>query len=370
MTETLRYFVAPIVVSWGILGLALGGAWSWLGLLTFAALSVFDFGLGADHARRCVRHPWVAESALYVQYFFLLTLWGLFLWRLGPGGEGMTTPDRVGAMISVAYLTSLGGLPAAHELMHRKNPVAIAFAHLYGTFYLAPFNDLAHVHGHHNLVGTPRDTDTPKRGQTVYSFIPRAAFGQLVESIRIEASRLRKRGMPLWSWRGRIFWGIVTEGIFLATVFAVAGTRGIGYTLATWAVGYFILQGFNYTQHYGLVRLDGTPILPHHSWNHLTVLDRALAYEITTHSEHHLDADAEFWRLEPHPEAPQMPSIILCFIVSMIPPVWHRWIAMPRLRHWDLHYASPAERKLAAEANARAGWPSWLPEAQGSGAAS
>ncbi|MGH7803418.1 MAG: xylene monooxygenase, partial [Candidatus Binatia bacterium] len=122
------------------------------------------------------------------------------------------------------------------------------------------------------------------------------------------------------------------------------------------------------TQHYGLLRVEGTPILPHHSWNHLTLLDRALAYEITTHSEHHLDPTAPFHRLKPHPEAPQMPSIIYCFVLSLIPPLWDRLIAMPRLRDWDLHFASLGERKLGLTANARAGWPSWLASAEGGSA--
>lgn len=360
MAEYLRYFLAPVVVSIGIFGLALGGGWSWLGIATFVALSVGDWELGLDHEQRTLRRPWIVDGAVYAQLFFVATLWGFFLYRLGPGGEDMTFVDRLGGMISVAYLTSLGGLPASHELMHRKNKIAIAFAHLFGTLFLAPFNDLAHVHGHHLKVGTPADSDTPMRGQSVYSFIPRAAWGQFIDSWRIERARLAKRRISVWSPRSRIFWGVVTEGILVGLVFAVAGSTGLAWLAATWTVGYFVLQGFNYTQHYGLLRADGAPILPHHSWNHLTFLDRALAYEITTHSEHHLDPNAPFYRLKPHTDAPQMPSIIYCFILSLIPPLWHRWIAMPRLRNWDLHFASPEERALAAAANARAGWPNWL----------
>ena len=37
------------------------------------------------------------------------------------------------------------------------------------------------------------------------------------------------------------------------------------------------------------------------------------------------------------------------------------WIG--RLRDWDLHHATPAERELAREANRKAGWPDWLAEA-------
>ena len=364
MKDYLRYLVAPVVVSFGILGFWLGGHGSWLGIVTFVALTFADFGLGMDHEERDVRYPWVSETILYGQFFVLAVLWGLFLWRLGAGGAEMTVGDKIGAMISVAYLTSLGGLPASHELMHRPYRSAIAFAHLYGTYYLSPFNDISHVHGHHLHVGTPKDTDTPVRGQSVYSFIPRAAWGQLVESWELESARLGKLGLSRWSWRGRIFWGVVTEALFLALIVAVAGLSGLAWVTGVWAISFFVLQGFNYTQHYGLVRVAGAPILPHHSWNHLTWLDRSLAYEITTHSQHHLDAGRQYWRLKPYPEAPQMPSIILCFILSLVPPLWNRLIAMPRLRRWDLEFASPEERALAAEANARAGWPNWLAEAR------
>ena len=32
---------------------------------------------------------------------------------------------------------------------------------------------------------------------------------------------------------------------------------------------------------------------------------------------------------------------------------------MPRLRHWDEHFATPEELVLAAEANRAAHWPVW-----------
>lgn len=73
-----------------------------------------------------------------------------------------------------------------------------------------------------------------------------------------------------------------------------------------------------------------------------------------------MDQQVPFHRLEPDRDAPQMPSIALCFLAALVPPLWTRLIAQPRLRHWDLHYATPEERALAAQANAAAGWPDWL----------
>lgn len=366
--ELMRYFTAPALTAVGILGFLWGGPWCWLGMATLVALIAADFGFGMDFEDREVRHPFAFEAVLYFQFVMLTALWGFFLWRIGPASADMALLDYVGATISLSYLTGLGGLPPAHELMHRKHPVPIAFAHLYSTYYLMPVGDLPHIHVHHVHVGTPRDSDTPMRGESIYRFVPRAGWGQMAEGVKIEAARLTKRGISIWSWRSRILWMVVTESALVAVTVAVAGFVGLACLLAAWVLCYFILQGFNYTQHYGLVRVDGAPIAPRHSWNHLTLVDRALAYEIATHSEHHLDPDKPYWNLETHPRAPQMPSIILCFLTTWIPPLWDRWITMPRLRHWDLHFASPEERKLAAAANARASWPSWLAEEERSAA--
>jgi len=55
-----------------------------------------------------------------------------------------------------------------------------------------------------------------------------------------------------------------------------------------------------------------------------------------------------------------MPSIVLCFLASFIPPLWEKKIAYPLLKNWDMNYASPGEQRLAMEENARAGWPQWI----------
>ena len=116
------------------------------------------------------------------------------------------------------------------------------------------------------------------------------------------------------------------------------------------------MADYNYVQHYGLVRVPGATIKPHHAWNHLRPLSRVLAYEITTHSEHHLNPDVSYVSLTPMPDAPQMPSLLVCFMVSIVPPLWDRLIARPRLQHWDRHFASAHERVLAQQANQAAGW--------------
>jgi hypothetical protein len=122
----------------------------------------------------------------------------------------------------------------------------------------------------------------------------------------------------------------------------------------------FLVEMFNYYQHYGLVRVVGTAYDRRHLWNHLSPVSRLLGFEITNHSDHHMDAFVPYYRLQPDPAGPQMPSIFICFLAGLLPPIWFRWIAMPRLAHWDARFASEEERRLARAANRRAGWPSWL----------
>jgi hypothetical protein len=110
------------------------------------------------------------------------------------------------------------------------------------------------------------------------------------------------------------------------------------------------------------VRVPGSATQLHHTWNHLGWIDRTIGYEITTHIDHHIDPDLRFDQLIPHPDAPQMPNLFVCAVSAFVPPLWFKYVAMPRLKDWDLRFASPAEQAIAREANRKAGWPDWLAE--------
>ena len=62
-----------------------------------------------------------------------------------------------------------------------------------------------------------------------------------------------------------------------------------------------------------------------------------------------------------HLDDPQMPSIFLC---GLIPPLWFKYIAKPKLKEWDLNYATASEKELARAANKEAGWPDWLADSK------
>ncbi len=162
--------------------------------------------------------------------------------------------------------------------------------------------------------------------------------------------------------KNMIIWEVILTLLIPFGAYFLGGWKAAALVFVTQIVGKFILEALNYLQHYGLIRVPGAPVEVQHTWNHLNWWDRVVGYEITNHIDHHRDGFMRFDELRPHPDAPQMPNIFVCAISAFIPPLWFKFIAKPRLKNWDLKFASPAERALAREANRRAGWPDWLAE--------
>jgi alkane 1-monooxygenase len=349
-----RYLFGSLMLSIGVLGFYFGGLWNWLGTVAFVFVVLLDVALPQDDKPRNLESNGLQSLVLYLQLPFIAALWLMFAQMLNAGlSSGV---EIAGAIFSISFLSALGGLPPSHELMHRRGKFERFYSSLYLTIFMLPMNDLGHVRGHHLKVATSEDSDTPRRGELVYTFAFRSLWGQFIDSVEMERDRLRRQKRPLWTTSGRFFQSAITVTIWLLLWFYIAGIHAAPMFLLTIVVFFLVLGGFNYTQHYGLIRVVGEPIEPRHSWNQLKPLSRGLSFEISNHSEHHLVPTRFYTDLKPYPDAPQMPSIALCFIAAFIPPIWERYFARPRLENWDKNYASDGEKMLATEANKTAGW--------------
>ncbi|MDI3313810.1 MAG: fatty acid desaturase [Mycobacterium sp.] len=366
--DALRYYLVSLVSGVALAGLWLGGGWVWAGIATFPILMFLDIVLPADHKVRNIRVPWLAEVPLYLHLPLLAALWALFALRLGawtghttvalPGGT-VGAAGVVGMVLSVGWIGAVPNLPIAHELMHRRALFPRAVAKVYSTVYLDPNRDVGHKLTHHLDLCTEKDSDTPRRGQSIYAFMWQASYGAWKDGVVTSVTSLRKRDLSVFHPKNAVYLELGLLALLFAAVYAVAGPAGLVPAAAAMVFSKLLVEGFNYLQHYGLVRVPGSPIQLQHAWNHLGAIIRPLGVEITTHIEHHLDSRYKYHELKPRPEAPQMPSAFLCFVCALIPPLWERLIAQPRLRHWDEHFASPAEKELAMAANRKAGWPQW-----------
>ncbi|MGK2941923.1 MAG: fatty acid desaturase [Immundisolibacter sp.] len=343
------------MVSGAIAGVALGGGWVWLGIAELPLLALVDTALGPDHRPRAPLAGWFADLLLVLQLPLVAALWCVFAWRVGPAAAGLQSADWVGLVLSTAFVTAYGALPASHELGHRDDVFRRKVGNLLDTFLLAPYGVLSHNHVHHLALDTLVDAETARRGQSVYSFMIYMGWNRHLESWRVEAARLRRMGYSPWSWRSAVWRGFAQYALVLMAVAAIAGGRGVGLAVLVSVLALLMLTALSYSQHYGLTRLPESTVHMHHAWNHLYPLTRGGMFEITTHSQHHMDIDVRYWNLTPLPDAPQMPSAWLCLLMALLPPLWLR-VMRPRLADWDQQHAVGAEQSLARQANAAAGW--------------
>lgn len=361
--DYLRYYLATLVGVVGIVGLALGGGWVWLGIGTFPVLLAFDMLLPQDLRLRKVSNHLLADVPLYLHFPVLVGLWVLFIGSLSDWAAGDASISGwaiAGMVLTVGWLGVVPTVPITHELMHRRHWFPVAVSKVMGTVYLDPNRDVGHKLTHHLFLCTPDDSDTPHRGQTIYTFIWQASFGAYKDGVVTGLTSLRKRNFSAFHWKNPLYVELGLLGALLGTVYVAAGVAGVAVAVAAMFLSKFLLEGLNFLQHYGLVRVPGTPIRHYHAWNHLGRVIRPLGFEITNHMNHHFDSRYKFHELVPRTDGAQMPSALLCFLCALVPPIWTKYLAKPRLQDWDARFATPEEQRLAMESNRKAGWPEWV----------
>ena len=361
------YGLMSVLLLFNLEMLRLGGGWLWLGLLTGALMgSVIDEAAGLDLTEPGRNAPvrffnfllYLTVPLLILNSLALAALIGggdpLHLSLLGfgaPAARAATGPiSIVGGILALGLFIGASGSNVAHELVHRT---ADQFAMAMGRCLLALSFDtsfaIEHVYGHHRNVGTYDDPATARRGEYVLTFFWRVLKDGNISAWNIEAARLARKGLKVWGWHNRFLLWQVASMVVLAVWWMVAGWVGVFCALAAGFVGKFFLEGVDYIEHYGLVRVPGTAIEARHSWNcHHTVTNRLL-YNLARHSHHHRFAGKPFWNLEVEPAAPEMPfGYMTMIIAALVPSLWHRLIDAP-LVAWDREMATAGERAIATQ---------------------
>ncbi|MCX7069629.1 MAG: alkane 1-monooxygenase [Gammaproteobacteria bacterium] len=369
MNDYLKYWtgVAVLAVAYG--GMIAGGDWVWAGFLMFPFLTIVDSLLPRDYAPRKMTNETLADIPLVICAAGPIVLYWVFAWRYAAGAY-TDTSQLVGGVLSLAWTSIVPLAPAAHELYHKRTPFGRTLGRYAQICQFDTMRDIAHVVGHHIDVATTKDGDTAARGTTLYKFVIKAVWEQTMWDLKTESEALHKRGYSRWNWRHRVWRSLGVQVIFQGIVVLIAGWSAAALTTGAMLLTRVWAESFNYFQHYGLVRVEGTTIGRRHLWNHLSWLSRVLSFDITNHADHHLNSYRRYYQLVPHKESIPMPSLLMpslfmCFFASLIPPLWHHMIAMPALKRWDLEFATPEERELAAAANRAAGWPDWINKPEG-----
>jgi hypothetical protein len=255
----------------------------------------------------------------------------------------------IGVLWLTGHLFALVGATVAHELCHRTSRLAKMSAYMLLGFTGNASFATYHLYAHHRLVGTYNDASTARRGERLRTFMARTLVQQFAQAARIEAAQLRRRGLAPWSWHNRLILAHFVPLTFVALAGIFAGAHGVFMIVAAGLLGRLFHELINYVQHYGLVRVENFPVKEHHAWDCYRTISNSLHYNLPRHSDHHMSATKDFWRLHAQQQVPMLPyGYQTMAFIALTPPLWRR-IMRPLLVDWDRDCASEAERELIRE---------------------
>jgi len=252
-------------------------------------------------------------------------LWAVESWRLSPY-------EFAGLVLSVGIFTGFVGIVVAHELMHRQTPLHRALGWVLMSAALYPHFCVEHVLGHHGRFATPEDPATARRGESLYSFLPRSIFGGLASAMRLRPLQV----IAAWA----------CVGLALVAVYRWLGPDALLFMVLQALVAVVLLEGINYLEHYGLERLPlsgGQYAAPGvaHSWDSSNILTNVNLFNLARHSDHHGFSRRPYYRLRHNDDAPQLPyGYATMFLAALVPPLWFRMMN-PRI---DARLARDARR--------------------------
>lgn len=372
-----KYFGMHLAALFCTAAMLLGGSAIVWGLGIFVLFyTLGDAVSGDDKSTPRYRYPGVLRLQLWMALPLLLLFMFVFIWNVAPTDvwgfghlvQELSGYDALAAKADTSFLQRLAGVVfsslmiallgtiTAHELTHRTwDPPSLIIGRWLLAFSFDTIFAIEHVYGHHRYVGSTIDPATAPRGRHVYAHIVISTIKGNISAWQIEALRLRKKKHPILSWHNAVLRGYAMSMVLLLVAWLLGGWSGLAYFTLAGILGKALLEIVNYMEHYGIVRDLATPVDPRHSWNTNKRLSSWSSFNLTRHSHHHAQGEVPFHSLRPYPRAPEMISGYLATIVlTMIPPLWHR-LMLPRLIHWDEHFASPREQQLAKEANRKSG---------------
>ena len=344
----LKFTLAPVLISLFIVIVYYKNEYLFPFILFINLLIVGgDYFLPRDNSTYKYKFRGLFDLILYIHLPIIITL----LVIVSIKSNHIINPYEIAGIIFLNGLfIASGSTVVAHELVHRtKNKLSLWV----GNWLLALSWDNAfaieHVYGHHKNIGYETDPATAKRDQGIYSFIFTSTFSQIKNAYKIESDRISRRN--LWWFQNRFILGLFRNLFVLMAIFFIGGRSAVFIYLPSIVWAKILLETVNYIEHYGLVRAEGHPIKPRHSWNSNHMISGILLYNLTRHSDHHEKSYLEFYNLAPYPDAPKMRYGYLSMIyLALGLPFIYRLIMNKQLEEWDNNYASKNEQLIINKA--------------------
>jgi Fatty acid desaturase len=287
---------ANILLALGAGALLIGGAAAWAVLAVALVFGSFADEIAGDDdsslkESRCL----FCSINLYLS-LPLVALLALLLIRFAGERPSLTDNlfETIGALWLVGYLFARVGATVAHDLTHRSTRLAKLSAYVLLGFTGNASFVIYHIYTHHRVVGTYDDAATARRGERLRTFMARTLTQQFAQAFRFEAARLGRKGLSPYSWRNEVILAHLVPLAILALAGILGGLNGMIAIFLAGVIGRSFHELINYVQHYGLVRVENTPIRPHHSWDCCRTISNAVHYNLPRHSDHHMFATKAF----------------------------------------------------------------------------
>ena len=328
-----KYLIAYIAPLAGFLGIYWGGYWSfgsmYVGFVMIPFLELFtpnstkNFSEPVEAQKK---HSRFFDFLLYLNLPILYALIAYYLITLQTAT--LSNLELVGMTLNVGLIVGTIGINVAHELGHRANKFEqrLAQSMLLSGLYMHFF--IEHNRGHHKNVATRKDPASARKGEWIYFFWFRSTIGGYINAWKLEAKRLKQKGLPFWHPSNQMLQFQLIQLAYLSLIGFIFGWELVPFAIAIAIVGFLLLESVNYIEHYGLSRKilpSGKPekVQPHHSWNSDHELGRIFLYELTRHSDHHFKASRKYQILRHWEDSPQLPmGYPGAILTALIPPVW------------------------------------------------
>lgn len=384
----LKYCFFHVIGLLSALSLLAGGHYITLGLLAIVLFYVIGDAIGGDDTSTPeYQHEGILTFQLWLALPLLAFIVFSAVWAFSPGdafGFGAwvsqltgydvlaakaqnTWVHGVAAVLLTGLMIGMVGTIPAHELTHRTwDKISMFVGRWLLAFSFDTIFSIEHVYGHHHYVATTQDPATAPRGRNVYHHVVASTIKGNLSAWNIEKARLQRINKAVVSWHNKFLRGHAMSLLLVGVAYAMGGWQAMGFFAACALWGKSLLEIVNYMEHYGLVRDPSEPVQPRHSWNTNKRVSSWSMFNLTRHSHHHAQGEVPYHKLRPYPEAPVMiGGYLTTILVTLIPPLWHK-LMVPKVLHWDQHYANETERKLAVEASLKSGLPGFVEAYQGS----
>ncbi|MBO6793788.1 MAG: alkane 1-monooxygenase [Balneolaceae bacterium] len=330
--KDLAAYINPLLA---IVGLLVGGFLAWGAVIfSFVLIPILD-QIGPvdtsnvdEETQQTLLGKRIFDWLLYLNVPVVFFIVGLFVSVINAGS--LSNTELIGNLLSVGIVIGSCGINAAHELGHRKATYeqrlgqVLLIPALYMHFFIE------HNRGHHKFVATDEDPASAKKGDWLFWFWIKSLIGSYLSAWKLEAERLQKKDISLWSYRNQMIQFTVIQLIYLALLSYFTTGFGTLIIATSGLVGILLLETINYLEHYGLRRkkLDNgryERVRPVHSWNANYQIGRIVLYELTRHSDHHYIASKKYQVLDHHDEAPELPfGYPMMILIALVPPLWFK----------------------------------------------